>query len=292
MINRRYTPYLFLLPCIILLLICVYYPIVENIRYSFLSFSAFSIDKTFVGLSNFKELFQSEVFYIALKNNIWYMVISLVCQVFGGLVLAAILEDPLTRMFSSFFRTLFFLPVVISITVIALLFEFIYNPQVGILNEFLNLLGLEEWTRGWLGDSETAIFAVIAVSQWQSIGYITMLFVVAMQAIPKNLYEAASIDGAGRIRRFFVITVPQVKEMFFVASLVTVTQAFTVFNEPYILTGGGPGNSSEVLGTLLYNAAFFQDQMGYASAIATVILAITMTITILQLKFFNSGEDG
>lgn len=292
MTTRKFTPYLFLLPCLVLLLTFVYYPIVENIRYSFLSFSAFSIDKTFVGLSNFKELFQSEVFYIALRNNVWYVIISVIFQVFGGLILAAILEDPLTRMFSSFFRTLFFLPVVISITVIALLFEFIYNPQVGLLNELLSVVGLEDWTRGWLGDSNTAIFAVIAVSQWQSIGYITMLFIVAMQAIPKNLYEAASIDGAGRICRFFVITIPQVKEMFFVASLVTVTQAFTVFNEPYILTGGGPGNSSEVLGTLLYHAAFFQDQMGLAAAIATVILIITMTITILQLKFFNSGEGG
>lgn len=288
---RRSTPYLFLLPCLIMLFVFVYYPIVENIRFSFLSFSAFSIDKTFVGFSHFKHLLTSEVFYTALFNNIWYVIISVCCQVLGGLVLASILEDPVTRWFSSFFRALFFLPVVISITVIALLFQFIYNPEIGLLNEFLNLIGLEEWTRGWLGDSKTAIFAVIAVSQWQSIGYIMMLFIVAIQAIPKDLYEAASIDGAGRIRRFFIITVPQVKEMFFVTSLVTVTQAFTVFNEPYILTGGGPGHSSEVLGTLLYNTAFFQDQMGYASAIATIILILSLLFTLVHLKVFKTGED-
>ncbi|WP_257347478.1 carbohydrate ABC transporter permease [Pseudalkalibacillus decolorationis] len=270
----------------------VYYPIVENFRFSFYEFSAFSPDKVFVGFENFLNLFQDEVFYIALKNNIWYAVISIIFQVFGGLILAAILEDPVTRFVSGFFRTIFFLPVVISITVIALLFSFVYNPNIGILNNFLSLLGLEEWARAWLGESETAIFAVIAVSQWQSIGYIMMLFIVSIQAIPRELYEAAEIDGAGKVRKFIYVTVPQVREMFFVATLLTLTGAFTVFNEPYILTGGGPGNASEVLGTLLYNSAFFKDQMGYASAIATIILILTLLVSLVQMKLFRTGKDG
>ncbi|MCP3741878.1 carbohydrate ABC transporter permease [Rossellomorea sp. BNER] len=270
----------------------VYYPIVENFRFAFYEFSAFSPEKVFVGFENFLNLFKDEVFYIALKNNIWYAVISIIFQVFGGLILAAILEDPITRLVSGIFRTVFFLPVVISISVIALLFNFIYNPDVGILNGFLRLVGLEEYTKAWLGDSETAIFAIIAVSQWQSIGYIMMLFVVSIQNIPRELYEAAEMDGAGRIRKFINITVPQVREMFFVATLITLTGAFTVFNEPYILTGGGPGNASEVLGTLLYNSAFFRDEMGYASAIATVILILTLFVSIIQMKVFKTGKDG
>ncbi|MGM7719517.1 carbohydrate ABC transporter permease [Metabacillus sp. Hm71] len=270
----------------------VYYPIVENFRFSFYEFSAFSPDKVFVGFEHFLTLFKDEVFYIALKNNLWYAIISIIFQVFGGLILAAILEDPVTRFVSSFFRTIFFLPVVISITVIALLFSFVYNPDIGILNSFLHLIGAEEWARAWLGESETAIFAVIAVSQWQSIGYIMMLFIVSIQSIPKELYEAAEIDGAGKIRKFLSVTVPQVREMFFVATLITLTGAFTVFNEPYILTGGGPGNASEVLGTLLYHSAFFKDEMGYASAIATVILLITLLVSIVQMKLFRTGRDG
>ncbi|PKR86397.1 carbohydrate ABC transporter permease [Heyndrickxia camelliae] len=290
--KRKITPYLYLAPCLLFLLFFVYYPIVENIRYSFFDFSAFSPSKTFVGLQNFIDLLHDKVFYIALKNNILYAVISVVCQVFGGLILAAILEAPITRLLSGFFRTVFFLPVVISITVIALLFTFIYDPQIGILNNFLSLIGLEDWTRAWLGESETAIFAVIAVSQWQSIGYIMMLFIVAIQGIPKELYEAADIDGAGGIRKFLNITVPQVKEMIFVTTLITLTGAFTVFNEPYILTGGGPGNSSDVLGTLLYHSAFFEDKMGYASTIATVILILTLMISVIQMKLFRTGKDG
>ncbi|MDM5200956.1 sugar ABC transporter permease [Fictibacillus enclensis] len=269
----------------------VYYPIVENFRFSFYDFSAFSPDKAFVGFTNFINLFHDPVFYTALKNNVWYAVISIICQVFGGLILAAILEDPITRFITGFFRAVFFLPVVISVTVIALLFTFVYEPNMGILNSFLHGLGLDSWAREWLGDSETAIFAVIAVSQWQSIGYIMMLFIVAIQAIPSEIYEAAEMDGAGKIRRFISVTVPQVKEMFFVASLITLTGAFTVFNEPYILTGGGPGNASEVLGTLLYNSAFAKDQMGYASAIATVILVLTLLVSLVQMKLFRTGKD-
>lgn len=288
---RKLVPYLYLAPCIVMMGLFVYYPIVENFRFSFYDFSAFSPDKAFVGFTNFINLFHDPVFYTALKNNVWYAVISIICQVFGGLILAAILEDPITRFISSFFRTVFFLPVVISVTVIALLFTFVYEPNMGILNSFLHGLGLDSWAREWLGDSETAIFAVIAVSQWQSIGYIMMLFIVAIQAIPREIYEAAEMDGAGKIRRFISVTVPQVKEMFFVASLITLTGAFTVFNEPYILTGGGPGNASEVLGTLLYSSAFAKDQMGYASAIATVILILTLLLSLVQKKLFRTGKD-
>nr|WP_121612723.1 sugar ABC transporter permease [Mesobacillus foraminis] len=290
--TKKWLPYLYIAPCILFMLLFVYYPIVENLRFSFYEFSAFSPEKTYIGFENFLNLFKDEVFYIALKNNIWYAVISILCQVMGGLILAAILEDPITRLVSSMFRTIFFIPVVISITVIALLFTFIYNPDIGILNGFLSLIGLEEHARAWLGESETAIFAVIAVSQWQSIGYIMMLFIVSIQNIPRELYEAAEMDGAGRIRKFLSVTVPQVREMFFVASLITLTGAFTVFNEPYILTGGGPGNASEVLGTLLYNSAFFKDQMGYASAVATVILVLSLIFSLIQLRLFKSGEDG
>jgi raffinose/stachyose/melibiose transport system permease protein len=288
---RKMVPYLYIAPCILLMGLFVYYPIVENFRFAFYEFSAFAPDKVFVGFENFLALFQDEVFYIALKNNVWYAVISIICQVFGGLVLAAILEDPLTRLFSGFFRTTFFLPVIISITVISLLFSFVYNPDIGILNSFLRLIGLEEWARAWLGESETAIFAVIAVSQWQSIGYIMMLFIVAIQSIPQELYEAADIDGANKFYKFIHITVPQVKEMLFVATLITITGAFTVFNEPYILTSGGPGNASEVLGTLLYKSAFFRDEMGYASAIATIILILSLAAAIIQMKLFKTGKE-
>lgn len=250
-----------------------------------------STRKTFIGLKNYIDLFHDPVFFTALRNNVLYAVISLICQVGGGLILAAVLEDRLVRKWSPFFRTVFFLPVVISMTVIALLFDFIYNPEIGLLNQLLEAVGLDELTRAWLGDENTAMLSVIFVSQWQSVGYIAMLYIVSIQSIPAELYESAQLDGAGKIQQFFHITVPQTKEMSFVAVVMTLTGAFTVFNEPYILTGGGPGNASEVLSTFLYKSAFTKDMMGYASAIATVVLLLTLALSLIQMKFFKTGKE-
>ncbi|WP_416720318.1 carbohydrate ABC transporter permease [Bacillus subtilis] len=291
MVNQnKIIPYLFLVPALVFLLF-VYIPIFENVFLSLFQWSSFSPEKTFIGLKNYVELFHDPVFYQALTNNVLYAVISIVCQVFGGLILAAVLEDKLVRKWSPFFRTVFFLPVVISMTVIALLFVFIYNPETGLLNQLLQAIGLDQLTRAWLGDDSTAMLSVIFVSQWQSVGYIAMLYIVSIQKIPDELYEAARLDGAGKIQQFFHITVPQTKEMSFVAVVMTLTGAFTVFNEPYILTGGGPGNASEVLSTFLYKSAFTKDMMGYASAIATVVLIITLALSLMQMKFFKTGKE-
>ncbi|AME07526.1 sugar ABC transporter permease [Bacillus siamensis] len=291
MVNQnKIIPYLFLVPALVFLLF-VYIPIFENVFLSLFQWSSFSPEKTFIGLKNYVELFHDPVFYQALSNNVLYAVISIVCQVFGGLILAAVLEDKLVRKWSPFFRTVFFLPVVISMTVIALLFDFIYNPETGLLNQLLQAAGLDQLTRAWLGEDSTAMLSVIFVSQWQSVGYIAMLYIVSIQKIPDELYEAARLDGAGKIQQFFHITVPQTKEMSFVAVVMTLTGAFTVFNEPYILTGGGPGNASEVLSTFLYKSAFTKDMMGYASAIATVVLIITLALSLMQMKFFKTGKE-
>ncbi|MDO8226610.1 carbohydrate ABC transporter permease [Bacillus cabrialesii] len=291
MVNQnKIIPYLFLVPALVFLLF-VYIPIFENVFLSLFQWSSFSPEKTFIGLKNYVELFHDPVFYQALTNNVLYAVISIICQVFGGLILAAVLEDKLVRKWSPFIRTVFFLPVVISMTVIALLFDFIYNPETGLLNQLLQAIGLDQLTRAWLGEDSTAMLSVIFVSQWQSVGYIAMLYIVSIQKIPDELYEAARLDGAGKIQQFFHITVPQTKEMSFVAVVMTLTGAFTVFNEPYILTGGGPGNASEVLSTFLYKSAFTKDMMGYASAIATVVLIITLALSLMQMKFFKTGKE-
>ncbi len=288
--RKRFIPYLFLAPALIFLLF-VYIPIIENVFFSLFEWSSFQPEKTFIGLENYIDLFHDPVFFTALRNNVLYAVISLIFQVGGGLILAAVLEDRLVRKWSPFFRTVFFLPVVISMTVIALLFDFIYNPEIGLLNQLLEAVGLDELTRAWLGDENTAMLSVIFVSQWQSVGYIAMLYIVSIQSIPAELYESAQLDGAGKIQQFFHITVPQTKEMSFVAVVMTLTGAFTVFNEPYILTGGGPGNASEVLSTFLYKSAFTKDMMGYASAIATVVLLLTLALSLIQMKFFKTGKE-
>ncbi|MGX6444032.1 carbohydrate ABC transporter permease [Neobacillus sp. K501] len=287
----KMMPILFLLPSVVFLLVFVYLPLIQNFYNSFFDFSVFSNEKVFVGLENFKVLLTDKVVSVSLLNNVKYAVVSVILQVGFALILAYILEDKVFSRVAPFFRVVYFIPVMISISVIALLFGFIYNPQMGILNSFLELVGLESLAKIWLGNSTTAIYAVIAMSQWQSIGFITMLFIVAIQKIPKDLYEAADIDGAGKIRKFFSITVPQVREAIFVNTLVTITGSMLVFNEPYILTNGGPGFSSMTMSVHMYQTGFVKDNMGYASTLAMIIFLITAVLALVQIRLSRTGKD-
>ncbi len=289
--KTKMSSFLFLLPSLVFLLIFVLIPLAQNFYNSFFDYSVFSSGKEFVGFKNFQLVLEDKVMVTALFNNVKYAVVSVILQVGLGLVVAAVLEDKIFQKVAPFFRVTFFMPVMISISVIALLFGFVYNPQMGLLNSFLELVGLDSLAVAWLGNSKTAIYAVIAMSQWQSIGYIMLLFVVAIQRISKDLYEAAEIDGAGKIRQFFFITVPQVKETLFVNTLITINGSMLVFNEPYILTHGGPGSSSTTLALHMYQSGFFKDRMGYASVIAIVIFVLTAVLAMIQIRISHTGKD-
>lgn len=282
--NNKKTIFLYVSAAFLFVVVFIYIPIIQNFAYSLYQWSSFSKEKVFVGFKYYYRLFEDPIFYTALKNNALYAVISIFCQVFIGLVIASILEDKVMRKFQTFFRTIFFLPSVISITVVGLLWQLIYDPNIGIVNNFLMTVGLNDWTHAWLGESTTAMLSVIFVSQWQYTGYISLLFLIAIQKIPAELYEAAMIDGASKIQTFFYITLPQVKNMVLVTSTITVIGAFKVFDEVYIMTGGGPGNATEVLASYMYRVGFRNDEMGYAAAIATVVFVITFTLTMLQFK--------
>ncbi len=288
---NRFTPYLYVFPCLLILGIFVYIPLITNFYYSTLEFNAFSPAKKFVGLKNYIDLLHDPVIRTALVNNIWYCIISVIFQVFLSLCIAAVLEEKVLRRVSTPLRTMYFLPVLMSMTVVALLFSFIYHPKIGLINAGLKAIGLKNLTHAWIGSTDTAIFSAIAMSQWHSMGYTMMLFVVAIQGIPEDLYEAAEIDGAGRLRRFIYVTVPQVREMAFVTMVTTVTGAFLVFNDVYILTGGGPGNSSTTLAVYMYRNAFNLDKMGYASTIAVLMLIICLILALIQNKAFRTGKE-
>ncbi len=284
----RRTMLLWVAPAVVLLVLFVYYPVVENLRLSLFRWSAFT-QETFIGLGNYRVMAADPVFWSSLFNNVAYAVVSVTFQVLGGLVLAAVLEELVRGRLKGVFRTIYFVPAVLSLTVVGLLFTFIYNPQIGLVNGFLDLVNLDQFKHSWLGESATAIWSIIAMSQWQSIGYVMVLFIVAMQRIPRELYEAAYIDGASRAQAFRRITVPLVREMSLLATIITISGAFLVMNEVWVMTAGGPNNSSHTLASWLYKSAFFNDHMGYAAAIAVVIFLITLAASIVQL-FINRGK--
>nr|WP_244665324.1 sugar ABC transporter permease [Afifella marina] len=184
-----------------------------------------------------------------------------------------------------FWRAVYFIPSAISITVSGLLFYFIYQPKIGLLNAALENIGLGFLIQPWLGSEQTAIYAIIAMSQWQGFGYSTLLFAVAIQKIPRELFDAAIMDGAGPIRRLWSLTFPLTREMTGLMVIVTITGAFQVFNEVMVMTGGGPNNSSQVLGTWLYQQGFIENNFGYGAAIAAVVFVVTLLTGIAQLWY-------
>ncbi|AXC49234.1 sugar ABC transporter permease [Paracoccus suum] len=263
----------------------VYYPIIDNFIVSTTNQDIFTGEVTQVGLDNYRRLASDPVITRALWNNTAYAVISIIFQVLGAFVLASIIEGLRSAKWRAIWRAVYFIPSAISTTVTGLLFYFIYQPNIGILDGLLTMTGLEHWSRVWLGDPRTAIYAIIAMSQWQGFGYSTLLFSLAIQKIPQELYDAARMDGAGPLRQLWNITFPLTREMTAMMIIVTITGAFQVFNEVMVMTGGGPNNSSQVLGTWLYEQGFNQNDMGYAAAIGSVVFAVTMLTGIAQLWY-------
>ncbi|GAB6107245.1 carbohydrate ABC transporter permease [Fusibacter bizertensis] len=287
------APYFYVLPALIFLIIFVYYPIIQNFIYSFFRMSSYSTTRTFIGFENYIRLLQDPTVKIAIKNNVYYAIISLVFQVGLGLVIAIVLESKIVGKFKTFYRTVYFIPSIISITVVSILWWFIYRPDIGMLNSLLRLIGLDNLAAPWLGNSKTAIFAVIAMSQWHYTGYIAMLLIVAIQKVPKEMYEAANIDGANGWQKALYITIPQIKGMLVVTSVITLSGAFKVFNEVHVMTKGGPGNASQVLGTYMNKAAWVYDEVGYAATIGVLIFTITFIAAVVQIRLSGfEKEDG
>ncbi|BAK35190.1 putative sugar ABC transporter permease protein [Microlunatus phosphovorus NM-1] len=274
--------FIWVVPGLLLIGVFVYYPLVQNIYLSFFQWSVFKPTPAFVGAANYIKAVGDPIFWRSIFNNTAYAVVSLVFQVVGALIIAALVEG-FVRKRGGLLRAIYFIPSAISLTVAGLLFYFIYQPDSGLLNEFLRIVGLGNFAQAWLGQESTAIWAIIVMSQWQSFGYTTLLYSVAIQRIPKELYEAADLDGVGALGRIWHITTPLVREMSTLLIIVTMTGAFQVFNEVMVMTAGGPNNSSQVLGTRLYDAGFINNDFGYAAAIATVLFLITTMLAVVQL---------
>jgi raffinose/stachyose/melibiose transport system permease protein len=289
MYKRKWISILYLLPALLILIMFIYYPIARNLGYGFTNWNLISNAKEWVGLDNYVRLIRSSEFKTAFINNLRYVIISLVFQVGVALIFAAMLENLKNRRLSAVYRTTFFLPSLISLTIIGLMFTFIYNNH-GLLNSFMQLVGLGDYTRGWLGHGETAIYAVIAVSQWRNIGYTMMLLIVAIQRIPREIFEAARIDGASAARIFRDITIPNISGMLTIAFMINIAGGFLVFNEIFIMTSGGPYGSSQVLSTMMYDYAFIYGKTGYAAAIANVILVISFLLLLPQFFMKSKNE--
>ena len=271
------------LPAFALFAIFVLYPVALTVVASFQEFGLSSERRFFVGLANYAEMAGDPVFWLALRNNVFLLLGSVAVQVGVGTLLAAILDRAIHR-FGSVFRTLIFAPMVMSMVAVSLLWSMIYHPVFGMVTKAGDALGLPPSELGILGDPATVNWAILSVACWQYTGFVMVIVFAGMQAIPEDLYQAAKLDGAGPVRSFLAITLPGIRNVVIVAVLLTMIGSFKIFDLIYVLTAGGPGNASDVLGTYIYDTAFTLERMGYASAIAVVLLAIAIGIGLVQLR--------
>nr|WP_243240275.1 sugar ABC transporter permease [[Clostridium] hylemonae] len=274
-----------------MVIVILYLPIFINLYESFFSWGAMSTRHDFVGLGNYIKMFKDEVFYVALKNNLIFTVMSVIFQIGIALIIANVLECKFMRKTQNFFRSIYFVPSLLMVTVVGIAFKMIASPSIGVINPLLEWIGIDASKIDLLGNAGSATFAIAAMSQWQYVGYTVILFIVAIQNIPAELYEAADIDGANAVKKFFYITVPEIKDTILINTIITVTGSIREYDEVFVTTNGGPGYASETLATYLYKAGFRNDQMGYASALAFFIFIVTFIIGLAQMRGYRLDDQ-
>jgi multiple sugar transport system permease protein len=270
----------FLSPTLIVLSAFIFFPVVFSFYLSFHKWNMFAQTRPFVGLENYSAILTSPEFWQVLKNTAVYTLGTVPLNMVLSLGVAFLLNKKLAG--RKFLRTAFFAPVIMSSVAAAVIWRWVYEPSFGLLNTFLGFFGIP--AVNWLNNPASAMFALIVMGVWKTFGFNMVLFSAGLQGIPEHYYEAAQIDGAGRWRQFWSITVPLLSPTTFFVLVMSIIGSFQVFDTVYVLTSGGPLNSTKVLVFYLYEHAFKYFDMGYASAVAYLLFAIVFVLTMLQMK--------
>lgn len=278
----------FILPALMLLSVFIILPFLLSFYYSFMDYNILKPkDMTFVGLDNFKKLFEDTVFKQSIFNTFKFAIFVVPLQLSVALGLALLVNNKLRGI--KLFRLAFFAPTVLSLVVISILWLFIYSPNDGLLNVMLNSVGIP--SQPFLSDPNQAMYCIIFLSAWQGAGFQMMIFLAGLQDIPTYLYEAAEIDGATRFQQFLNITLPGLKNISVLLFLTITISALQLLVQPMMMTQGGPLNSTMTIVYEIYQTGYKYRNMGYGSAMAVVFTAIVLIIVLIQNKLINSKED-
>ncbi|HHU53475.1 MAG TPA: sugar ABC transporter permease [Clostridiaceae bacterium] len=284
--KRRFnTTYLFLIAPLAIYTVFFVMPNVNSLIFSFYKWDGIAPAKVFVGFDNYIKMANDPVFWKAILNTVKYTVTLVVFQTLIGLLLAVLIFK--TSKIHNFFRTLYFLPSVLSAVTVGLIWGFIYDPNMGALNKFLEAIGLENLTHSWLSDEKIVIYALAFVHVWVGVGQSVVLFVAGLQNIPYELYESARIDGAGPWKQFTRVTMPMLRSTTLIVLVLTTIGGFKCFDYVFVMTGGGATHSSEVLSTFLYKEAYAYSEFGYSAAISVTLLIIVSIITVVQMRLLR-----
>jgi raffinose/stachyose/melibiose transport system permease protein len=283
------VPYLYVLPLLLISGVFIYYCIGFTAVTSLTDWDGISSDMKFVGLKNFVKLLSpSSVFWTALKNNLIFMVITVVVQAALGLLLAVILKEKLPG--SNLFKAIFFMPIAMAPVIIASIFRLIMDPNVGALNQVLRSLHLEALALSWLADPKVALYSICIVNIFEWMGFSMIIYYAGLMSIPEDVYEAAKIDGAGFWTTLFRITIPMLKGTTNTLILLGIVGSLKTFDIVIQLTGGGPGRSTEFLNTYLYKVGIQEFNGGLSSAIGVMILVIAIILSLIQMYANRNTE--
>lgn len=282
--KRTAAAWIFLSPSLAVIVIFFVIPVLAALLLSFTDFDIYALGNwenvRFIGFRNYLRILDTPLFWKALKNTFYFVLAGGPLSVAVSLGTALMLNSKLAK-FKSFYRTIYFLPVVSSLIAVAIIWRYLYHPAHGILNYFLSAFGIAPID--WLGDPVLAMPAIIIMAVWKNFGYNMLIFIAGLQNIPEDLYEAAHLDGASGWQQFTEITLPMLKPTTVFVVMITVIGYFQLFAEPYVMTQGGPLNSTTSIVLLMYEQGFRWWSMGYAAAIAFVLFAIILFFTVIQM---------
>ena len=279
--QRKLLIGLFLAPTVIGLGLFTFLPILASIVLAFFSWDIITPPR-FVGLENFADIAADPTIRVSFLNTIGFVVVAVTLQLAVALVLAVLVNTRMPGLLKSFFRSVLFFPLVLSAASVSIIMGYLFNENFGLVNHVLNLLGMADVP--WLTSTHGAMIVVILVYVWQNFGFSFLLFLGGLSSIPKEVYEAAQVDGATGWKQFWRITFPLVSPTTLVASVMAIISALQIFDQPYVLTRGGPGDSTRTAVMVIYESAFKQLEFGRASAIGIVLTVVIMLVTAIQFR--------
>lgn len=289
-IKKNVAAYVFLLPLLILLVIIKYYPFVTGVIKSFYNWNAANVNE-FVGLANFKELFADPKFLVSMKQVLIYASSLVLINLVMPFTAVELVYNLKNSKLKNFFKLGFIIPLVVPMIVIILMWKWIYAGNYGVLNQFLSVIGLEEYTHAWLGEKQTALGAIIFIRFPWIAGLYYLIYFAGLQNIPVTLNEAAKIDGVTTLKRIFKIDIPLIYNQFKLVLILSIIKGFQIFQEPLVLTDGGPGISTLTPALYMYQKAFSYNRYGYASAIGVLLLVVMAVLTSINQKFINKSDS-
>ncbi|NJP38619.1 sugar ABC transporter permease [Bacillus luteus] len=286
MVTPKTAPYFFIAPAVLFFLVFTLWPVIQSLLLSFQTSTGGQSE--FAGFDNYIRLFNDGLFYTALFNTFTILIIQVPIMLSIAVVLAVLMNSALLKM-RGFFRVAFFMPAITALVAYAIVFMIMLDENFGLVNYALSLVGIDPVA--WLNDPFWAKVSLIIAITWRWTGYNMVIFLAGLQNISNDLYEAASIDGAGKIRQFFSITLPQLKPIFLFTAVLSTIGTLQLFDEPFILTDGGPNNSTLTISLYLYLNGFRYFDFNYASAIAYVLVIIIALFSYVQMKVVGDDDD-